>query len=55
MYLSTREMENLYSERSVERFRKMSGGKIAELFALNTGNYFETAFIDRCKTLSEDL
>ncbi|WP_367867777.1 hypothetical protein [Pedobacter sp. WC2423] len=48
-------LKNLYSDKSVELFGKMEGGKITDLFALNTGNYFNTAFADRKNTLSEDL
>lgn len=43
------------ADKIVKLFGKMESGKIIELFALNTGNYFETAWKDKTSMQSVDL
>ncbi|WP_298136914.1 hypothetical protein [Flavobacterium sp.] len=45
----------LGSDKIVKLFGKTEGGRITELIAFNTGNYFQTHYTDRSKSRSVDL
>src|ERR1700741_3265098 len=45
----------MFNDNIVMLLGKMEGGRISNLMAFNTGNYFATAHADRAKTKSADL